>query len=157
MNDEATWLGRAVELALETEAEGNLPIGAVLLLDGRVIAEGRNACLVPGYDPGRHAEVEAVRAVPRELWPRARDMTCVSTLEPCVMCMGTLLLHGVRRVAFGARDPDGGAGAVLAHLPPFYPPHHLAWIGPLDPARCDPLFARAKARFATLPAGRTGG
>jgi len=104
------FLDRALALALEAERMGNLPIGAVITLDGRVIAEASNALLVPCYHPRRHAEMEALERVPVALWPESRAMTCYTTLEPCVMCMGALVLHGVGRVVFGARDREGGAG-----------------------------------------------
>lgn len=147
------FLKRAYDLALEAEQAGNIPIGALLVLDGRIIAEGRNALLVPYYHPGRHGEMEAIRQVPLELWPRAAEMTCYSSLEPCVMCFGALLLHGVGRIVFAARDWEGGAGYILPHLPPYYA--HTAplpqWEGPLLPALCDPLYQRARARFRQLP------
>lgn len=82
------YLRRAVGLALEAEKQGNLPIGAVVTLDDRVIAEAGNALLIPQYHPGRHAEIEALQRVPENLWPRAREMTCYTTLEPCMMCTG---------------------------------------------------------------------
>ena len=151
------FLRRAVRLALEAEAAGNLPVGAVVTLGGRVVAEAGNAVLAPTYHPGRHAETEALRLVPAELWPRGREMCVYTTLEPCVMCAGALLLHGVGRVVFGALDTLGGAGRLLAHLPPYYaggagvPP----WLGPLLPEVCDPLFRRVLARFDLLPCGKS--
>ena len=153
-------LRRAVELALAAERAGNVPVGAVVTLGGRVIAGAGNALLVPSYDPRRHAEIEALGRVPRELWPEARRMTCYTTLEPCVMCMGTLLLCGVGRVVFGARDFEGGAGAVLAHLPTYYKGVGKAlipeWVGPLLPEVCDPLARRVRERFDALPCGKEG-
>lgn len=83
-----------------------------------VNAEAGSSILTPIYHPGRHAETEALRRVPAGLWPRGREMSCYTTLEPCVMCFGALLLHGVGRVVFGARDREGGAGALLSRLPP---------------------------------------
>lgn len=150
-------LQRAIHLALEAEKLGNLPIGAVFTLDNKVIAEAGNALLVPHYHPGRHAEIETLRLVPETLWPRARAMTCYTTLEPCVMCMGTLLLHGVGRVVFGARDGEGGAGQILQHLPAYYSNGAGVplWIGPLLPEICDPLYERVRARFDTLPCGKS--
>src|ERR1043165_125722 len=108
-------LRRAVQLALEAERCGNLPIGAVITLDREVISEAGNAILVPHYHPGRHAEMGALSRVEANLWPRSREMTCYTTLEPCVMCMGALLLHGVGRVVFGTSDTEGGSGRMLAH------------------------------------------
>jgi tRNA(adenine34) deaminase len=157
--DEAdlNFLRRAVRLALEAEAAGNLPVGAVVALGGRVVAEAGNAVLVPVYHPGRHAEIEALRLVPADLWLRGREMTVYTTLEPCVMCAGALLLHGVGRVVFGALDTLGGAGQLLAHLPAYYAGGAGVpqWVGPLLPDVCDPLFQRVLARFDSLPCGKS--
>lgn len=143
---------RAVALARTAEREGNLPVGAVLALDGEIVAEGRSRMLEPVYDPGRHAELEAVDAVDPDLWPRAEAMTCYTTLEPCVMCAGTLLLHGVGRVVFGARDERGGGGAILEALPPMYDRDTIAWVGPVAEEVCGPLYRRAREMFRELPA-----
>lgn len=154
-------LRRAVALALEAERAGNVPVGAVVTLGGEIIAGAGNALLVPNYDPRRHAEIEALSRVPNELWMEARRMTCYTTLEPCVMCMGTLLLCGVGRVVFGARDVEGGAGVVLARLPAYYAGAGRAlvpeWVGPLLPEVCDPLARRVRERFDALPCGKEGG
>ena len=151
------YLRRAVSLALEAERLGNLPIGAVIALDDEVIAEAGNALLVPHYNPGRHAEIEALRRVPESLWHRAREMTCYTTLEPCVMCMGTLLLHGVGRVVFGAQDKEGGGGQMLSHLPRYYADETCVpqWVGPLLPEVCDSLYERVNMRFDVLPCGKS--
>lgn len=160
-------LRRAVRLALEAERLGNLPIGACLTLENEVVAEAGNAVLVPLYHPGRHAEIEALKLVPPALWPRSREMTLYTTLEPCVMCMGAALLHGVGAVVFGARDTEGGAGVVLPHLPAYYDAasssistpgasHVPSWIGPLLPELCDELYRRARERFDILPCGKGG-
>lgn len=146
-------LERAVALALRAEREGNLPVGAVLAIGDEVVAEAGNTLLVPCYDPGGHAEITAIRRVPPDRWARAREMTCYSTLEPCVMCMSALLLHGVRRVVFGALDTDGGARFVLPHLPPYYARDTLEWVGPVLPEVCDPLYHRVLAGFEHLPCG----
>lgn len=153
-NDRA-YLERAVELALQSERAGNLPVGALLVLDGAIIAEGASSVLLPVYDPGAHAEMSAIKAVDKALWPRAREMTCYSSLEPCVMCMGALLLHGVGRVVFGATDVEGGAGRLLPHLPPYYAgTNAMEWVGPLLPEVCDALYRRTDEAFAKLPCGR---
>lgn len=148
-------LQRAIECALQAETKGNLPIGAVIVLDDEVIAEGASAIFEPVFHPGRHAEMEALDTVDPRLWERRREMTCYTTLEPCVMCMGALLLHGVGRIVFGANDRFGGAGALLDHLPVYYAggigvPE---WIGPVLPDICDLLYARAKDRFEVKDRG----
>jgi tRNA(adenine34) deaminase len=150
-----TFMQRAIDLALASEREGNLPVGSVITLDGVVIGGGKSSVLIPDYNPGRHAEMEAIRRVDNSLWPRAAEMTCYTTLEPCVMCAGTLLLHGIGRVVFGANDRLGGAGCVLDHLPPYYDDGGIyAWVGPLMPQACDPLYKRTDEAFAKLPVGR---
>jgi tRNA(adenine34) deaminase len=154
--DDIKHLHRAVQLALEAERVGNLPIGAVIALKGEMIAEAGNSILVPFYHPGRHAEMEALARVPAELWPRSREMTCYTTLEPCLMCMGAMVLHGMGRVRFGALDREGGAGEMLSHLPVYYagggPVPQL--VGPLLPDICDALYERVIARFDDLPCGK---
>lgn len=149
------YIDRAVSLALEAESEGNLPVGALLVLDDAIIGEGKSELLVPCYNPGNHAEIGAIRSTATELWHRASEMTCYTTLEPCVMCFGTLLLHGVGRVVFGANDTLGGAGTLIEHLPPYYEQASVfEWVGPVDSERCDPLYERADEIFAALPIGR---
>ncbi len=97
---------------------------------------------VPRLSPGRHAEIEALEAVPPELWTKAREMTLYTTLEPCLMCIGAILIHRVGRVVFGSGDSGGGASHVFGHLPPVFEERLQAmeWIGPALPAECDELF-----------------
>jgi len=129
--------------------------GHQLVLEGAIVGEGANRMAAPRYNPGRHAEIEALGAVPEPLWPRASQMTCYSTLEPCVMCTGTLLLHGIGRVVFGAVDVGGGGGGLLDHLPAFFEGGGVPqWVGPVLPERCDPLYARAREMFVELPCGK---
>ena len=155
-SNELPFLERAIALALAAEKKGNLPIGAVIVLDGEIIGEGGNRIASPQYDPGRHAEIEAIRSVPLEAWPRAWEITCYSTLEPCIMCTGTLLLHGVGRVVFGASDVGGDGGAILTHLPAFFDGGAGVpeWVGPVLEESCNPLFERARALFLELPCGQ---
>jgi tRNA(adenine34) deaminase len=158
--NDAALLARAVELALANEARGGLPVGAVIALDGQIIAEGASEVPGPPYHPGRHAEMQALARVEVGLWPRACEMTVVTTLEPCLMCYGACLLHGIGRIVFGALDERGGARFIRPHLPPYYAtgegPGGPAWIGPLDPATCKPLYRRTDAAFAKLPCGIEG-
>ena len=139
---EEAFLRRAGELALEAERAGNVPIGAVIVLDGRVVAEGRNSVYRPFRHPGKHAEIEALHVVPDDLWPRAREMTCYSTLEPCLMCLASLYFHGVQRVVFGASAPAGGAGPLIPDLPWYM--GGIQWIGPLGDATSRNLRARVR-------------
>jgi tRNA(adenine34) deaminase len=147
-------LARAIEIALANEARGGLPVGAVIALDGRIIAQGGSEVPGPPYHPGRHAEMQALSHVDIKLWPHAAHMLVVTTLEPCLMCFGACLLHGIGRIVFGAIDRRGGAGYIRPHLPPYYASTGgPAWIGPLDPLTCDPLYQRTDLAFAKLPCG----
>jgi tRNA(Arg) A34 adenosine deaminase TadA len=153
--DDLVHLRRAIELALETEALGNFAVGSVITLGGQPIAEAANSMLVPEYNPIWHAEMTALSKVPVELWPRSREMTCYSSLEPCIMCTGTLLMHGFGRVVFGSDDPDVGGTAILSSLPRYYDGGRGVpeWVGPCLPEECDPLRDRLHALFAKLPVG----
>ena len=134
-------LHQAIRLAQEAQQVGNLPIGAVITLDGEVVAEGKNSIWIPELNPGRHAEIEALEAVPLELWVRAREMTLYTTLEPCLMCMSTILVHRIGRVVFGSRDSRAGASYVFGHMPPAFErlSQTLEYIGPALPQECDEL------------------
>lgn len=147
-------LRKAIDLALEAEGQKNLPIGSVISLEGEIIAEGKNAIWFPEFNPNRHAEIEALRNVPGAFWVRAREMTLYTTLEPCLMCMGAILLHGIGRVVYGSSDAYGGAGTVVAHLPPYFQEqfNNTEWIGPANPEDCDPLYGRLTSleRMKTL-------
>jgi tRNA(adenine34) deaminase len=137
-------LNRAIELAHEAGRLGNLPIGCVICLDDRIVAEGKNAIWEPRLALDRHAEMEALRALPDELKPRLAEMTLYSTLEPCLMCAGAVLLHGIGRVIFGATDGYGGLGGTAEKLPRFFSEQYAScqWIGPADSDECVALFER---------------
>ncbi|MFH1929698.1 MAG: nucleoside deaminase [Chloroflexota bacterium] len=139
-----TCFQRAIQLAIEAEAQGNLPIGAVICLDGRIIAEGRNAIWSPTFNPNRHAEIEALRSGRQALWESSRDMTLYTTLEPCLMCVGAILLHHIGCVMYGSADDYGGASLVFGHMPLYFEEEasRVEWLGPAYPEECDPLFWR---------------
>ncbi len=88
--------------------------------------------------------MEALRAVPGDLWEAAHEMSLYSTLEPCLMCLASILIHGIGRIVFGAADSHGGAGGIRTHLPPYFQKRmaETRWQGPLMPEACDPLYQR---------------
>jgi tRNA(adenine34) deaminase len=103
-------MARALDLARGAAADGDVPVGAVVVSPtGQVIGEGCNLREVDG-DPTAHAEVVALRAAARHTgeW-RLEDCTLVVTLEPCPMCAGALLLARVSTLVLGAWDPKMGA------------------------------------------------
>lgn len=115
MTDEEA-MREALALAREAAAAGEVPVGAVAVHDGRVVATGRNA-RESANDPTAHAELLAVQAAARALgrW-RLTGVTIVVTLEPCAMCAGALVLARIDRLVFGASDPKAGAVGSLLDL-----------------------------------------
>jgi tRNA(adenine34) deaminase len=98
------FMRQALELAREAERAGEVPVGAVLAIDGKVIGRGRNSP-VEFDDPTAHAEILALREAAAALGNyRVERATLYSTLEPCVMCAGALVAARVERLVFGARD-----------------------------------------------------
>ena len=113
VNDEQL-MRAAIEEARAATAHGDVPIGAVVAIDGEIIARGRNERELH-QDPTAHAEVLALRRAAEHVghW-RVLDATLYVTLEPCSMCAGAIVLARVPRVVFGASDPKAGAcGSVL--------------------------------------------
>ena len=143
--EDLNFLHRAIALGEAAEAEGNLPIGAVIVMDDMVIAEAANKILVPEFHPGRHAEIEAMNAIPGErLHGHSKNMTLYTTQEPCLMCFGAIVLYRIGRVVYGGNDPKRGAAYLREHLTRIYDPASLpVFIGPVLPEICDPLFERA--------------
>ena len=106
-------LDAAMELALlearQAPTHGDVPVGAVVMLDGSVLAMARNERELRG-DPTAHAELLALKAAAEKLGiSRLDNAILVSTLEPCPMCAGAAILSRVSHVAFGAADPKAGA------------------------------------------------
>lgn len=109
------YMRRALELAACAEAEGEVPVGAVVVgADGEVIAEGWNRPISLS-DPTAHAEINALRAAGQALGNyRLPGATLYVTLEPCAMCAGAMVHARVQRLVFGAPDPKtGAAGSVF--------------------------------------------
>ena len=106
----------ALAEAQAAAADGEVPVGAVLVKDGRVIATGRNAP-IEGHDPTAHAEIVALRAAAQALGNyRLEGCTLYVTLEPCAMCSGAMLHARLSRVVFGAADPKTGAAGSVVNL-----------------------------------------
>lgn len=107
--DDATFLREALAEAKIAASEEEVPVGAVLVVDGKIIARGRNA-RERLQSPISHAEIHALEtgAKERGSW-RLSDATLYVTLEPCPMCLAACQQARVSRVVYGARDPKGGA------------------------------------------------
>lgn len=109
---------RALELARQAEQEGEVPVGAVLVLDDELIGEGWNRPIV-SHDPSSHAEINAIRAASSHLANyRLPGAELYVTLEPCVMCAGAIIHARIKRLIFGTHDAKAGAaGSVFEVLP----------------------------------------
>jgi tRNA(adenine34) deaminase len=106
--DDALWLQRALEQAYAAGTIAEVPVGAVLVYRGRLIAEAHNRTRTDD-DPTAHAELVVLRRAARRLGSaRLLDTTMYVTLEPCAMCAGALVLAKVHRLVFGAADPKTG-------------------------------------------------
>ena len=114
--EDERFMGLALEEADRAATAGEVPVGAVVVLDGRVVARGHNAP-VADRDPTAHAEIVALRAAARALGNyRLPDVTLYSTVEPCAMCCGALVHARVARLVYGAADPKAGAVRSLFRL-----------------------------------------
>ena len=110
------FMRRALELAQNARAAGEVPIGAVLTMDGAVVGEGYNRP-ISNRDPTAHAEVQALRdAAERRGNYRLPGAVLYVTLEPCAMCAGAIMHARVARVVFGAPDPKTGACGSVVNL-----------------------------------------
>jgi tRNA(adenine34) deaminase len=115
MTDE-DWMRLALAQAEEAAAAGEVPVGAVIVRQGRAIGWGRNR-READQDPLAHAEILAIRAAATEIgsW-RLTEATLYVTLEPCAMCAGALINARVERLVFGAADPKAGFCGSLGDL-----------------------------------------
>ena len=99
------YMRRALELARRAEAEGEVPIGALVVLDNRIVGEGWNRPIAAA-DPTAHAEIEALRSASAAVKNyRLTGATLYVTLEPCDMCVGAMFHARIARAVFGANDP----------------------------------------------------
>jgi tRNA(adenine34) deaminase len=104
MTDEE-FMRRALELARRAQEEGEVPVGAVVVLDGKIIGEGWNRP-ISASDPTAHAEIQAIRSSSTKIKNyRLTGAALYVTLEPCDMCVGAMFHARIARVIYGARDP----------------------------------------------------
>jgi tRNA(adenine34) deaminase len=103
------WMREALTEARKAGAEGEVPVGAIVLLNGKIIGRGHNNP-IKQQDPTAHAEIEALRhAAHNTANYRIPGAVLVVTIEPCVMCVGAMIHARVDELIFGASDPKGGA------------------------------------------------
>ena len=109
-------MARALELARAAGIRGEVPVGAVLVRQGRLVSEGHNRTVIDS-DPTAHAEVVALREAARLQGDfRLIGATLYVTLEPCAMCAGAIVLARIPRVVYAAGDPKAGMAGTLGNL-----------------------------------------
>jgi tRNA(adenine34) deaminase len=109
VTDHLAMMGMAIAEARRAAETGEVPVGAVAVLDGAVIGAGHNRPIA-AHDPTAHAEIEAIRAAAAYAAEyRLEHASLYVTLEPCVMCVGAILNARMARVYYGARDEKAGA------------------------------------------------
>jgi tRNA(adenine34) deaminase len=146
-------MGLALERAREAGAAGEVPVGAVVVLEGEVVGRGFNQP-IGRHDPTAHAEIMALRDAAIRLGNyRLPGCTLYVTLEPCAMCAGAIMHARINRVVFGARDPKTGAsGSIIDLFAETRLNHHTSVLGGVLADDCGSLlssfFAARRGRTA---------
>ncbi|MCD1648394.1 tRNA adenosine(34) deaminase TadA [Marinobacter adhaerens] len=155
------WMTRALQLAGEAAVKGEVPVGAVVVLDGKEVGAGFNAP-ISGCDPTAHAEIRALRdAAARVGNYRLPDATLYVTLEPCTMCVGAIVHGRISRLVYGASEPK--AGAIESARRTLEEPH-LNWdvtaVGGVLSGQCSQVisefFSRRRAEIRRLRKQNSG-
>lgn len=151
---EEDWMRQALALAEEAARNGEVPVGAIVVKEGRIIGQGRNAP-IGQHDPSAHAEIQAMRNAAQTLGNyRLVDCTLYVTLEPCAMCAGAIQHARIARVVFGASDPKTGAcGSVINLMTESKLNHHCIVLGGVLAEACgetlSAFFKRRRTEKAT--------
>jgi tRNA(adenine34) deaminase len=143
MTDEQ-WMRYALNRALQAGERGEVPVGAVIVLDGELVAEGFNEPIETS-DPTAHAEIVAIRRAAEQVqnYRLPPGMTLYVTIEPCQMCVGAMIHARVTRLVYGAPEPKAGAieSAMRAHEHPALN-HRLEVLGRVLEADCREVIQR---------------
>lgn len=136
------WMQIALDLARQAEAQGEVPVGAVVVLDEQIIGEGYNQ-IITQCDPTAHAEVVALRAAAQKVNNyRLVGATLYVTLEPCSMCAGSMVHSRIARCVYGATEPKAG---VLHSKGEFFKQdflnHRVDAVGGICAAECSALLS----------------
>ena len=116
MNEDERWMKVAISEANLAINEGEIPVGAVLIQNGKLVAKAHNQPIL-NHDPTAHAEVEVLRKAGKKLKNyRLSKSTLYVTLEPCAMCLGAIMHARIERIVFGASDPKTGVCGSKADL-----------------------------------------
>lgn len=140
--DHEFFMREALELAHQAQDAGEVPVGALVVLDNQIVGRGFNAP-ISRHDPSAHAEMMALRDAAQRLGNyRLPGVTLYVTLEPCAMCAGAIMHARVARVVFGAADPKtGAAGSVVNLFEEARLNHHAEVTGGVLAAECGALLS----------------
>ena len=136
------WMREALALARGAQARDEVPVGAIVVCEGKIVGRGGNAPIARN-DPTAHAEIAALREAAGTLGNyRLPSCDLYVTLEPCVMCAGAIMQARIRRLVFGARDPKTGAcGSVVDLFAESRLNHHTEVMGEVLSAECGGLLS----------------
>ncbi|MFC0180601.1 tRNA adenosine(34) deaminase TadA [Thorsellia kenyensis] len=142
VNLDSYWMQKAYEQALIAQSLNEIPVGAVLVADNALVAAGYNQMIL-SHDPSAHAEVIALRKAGQNIKNyRFLETTLYVTLEPCIMCAGTLIHARVKRVVFGAYDmKTGAAGSFIDIFTQENLNHYIEVQGGVLQAQCQQLLS----------------
>jgi len=119
MNEDEKWMNLALKQAIKAEEKGEVPVGAILVKDGRVVAKAYNKPISTN-DASAHAEIQLIRAAGKKLANyRLTNTTLYVTLEPCTMCFGAIQHARIQRMVFGAYDSKTGGYETTKNLKKF--------------------------------------
>lgn len=136
-----SWMQEALNLARQAGALDEVPVGAVIILEGKIIGRGHNL-REKNQDPLAHAEMIAIKDAAQSLgsW-RLENCEMYVTLEPCPMCLAASQQSRLKRVIYGARDPKGGAICLGYHLHQDKKTHHRFEVECQEVAECSEILS----------------
>lgn len=142
MSTDEFYIAKALQLAEQAGAAGEVPVGAIVVKDGEIVGEGFNQP-ISGCDPTAHAEIVAMRNAANNLSNyRLSDCDLYVTIEPCTMCVGAMVHGRIRRVLFGALEPRAGAlQSQLQLMDQSHYNHSIEWQGGVLAQECGDLIS----------------
>ena len=137
IGEDLKFMKLALELAKKAELKNEVPVGALIVQDGKIIGRGMNTS-ISDYDPTSHAEINAIREAAKAIKNyRLKDCTIYVTLEPCAMCVGAIQHARIEKIIYGARDPKTGAcGSMIDLISVKEINHHAEALGGILEKEC---------------------
>jgi tRNA(adenine34) deaminase len=136
-DEDLKFMKLALELAKKAELKNEVPVGALVVRDGKIIGRGMNTS-ISDYDPTSHAEINAIREAAKAIKNyRLKDCSIYVTLEPCAMCVGAIQHARIEKIIYGAPDPKTGAcGSMIDLISVKEINHHAEAIGGILEKEC---------------------